>query len=206
MKAVIFDMDGVISDTQSLAANVESMVLKSYGIELSPEETTRLYAGTKHSFMYEKEFREHGITADVNEAVDKTWNEISASQDQIREIPGSVELIKRLSGSGYVLAVASGSRMQYIEIVLEKLGVRGYFGAVVSSSEVSRGKPAPDIFLLAAERINARPEECTVIEDAINGMQAAKNAGMRCIGLVQDDGEYPADVTVRRLSEVPPLL
>lgn len=206
MKAVIFDMDGVISDTQSLAAEVESEVLKSHGIDLGPEQVTREYAGTKHSVMFKKEFAKHGVSASVDEAVDMTWKKIFSSQDRIREIPGSTGLIRRLHGEGYTLAVASGSRMEYIRTVLGKLGVTAYFKALVSGYEVENPKPAPDVFLLAAERIGAEPRDCVVIEDGFNGMQAAKAAGMRCIGLVQDNGSYPADVTVRRLSEVPAVL
>lgn len=93
--------------------------------------------------------------------------------------------------------------MEFVRLVLYKLGLADKFNQIVSADEVEHGKPAPDIFLLAAKRLNKSAEECIVIEDGISGMEAAKAAGMKCIGLVEDlDKKYPTNILVTELGEV----
>lgn len=202
MKAVIFDMDGVISDTQSMAAEVESRIFKKYGLEITPKYCTEVYAGTSHKEMYSKEFKEAGIKIDVDEVVKETWNVLLNSKELVKPIEGIHELISMLKEHDYTIAVASGSIPEFIDMVLDALHIKDQFSVIVSASQVKNGKPAPDIFLLAAKVLGVKPSECIVIEDGINGMHAAKSAGMRCIGLVNDTREYPADVIVTSLKEL----
>jgi HAD superfamily hydrolase (TIGR01509 family) len=202
IRAIIFDMDGVISDTQTLAANVESKILKRYGIDMSPGYLTATYAGTKHKYMYEKEFSSRKMNIDVDTVVDETWNEILSSENLITPIDGIYELITMLKKQDYKLAVASGSRKEFIKIVLKKLELTDTFNITASSDEVANGKPSPDLFLMVAKKLHVKPEECIVIEDGTNGMIAAKSAGMKCIGLVSDAGKYPADITVKSLKDI----
>jgi HAD superfamily hydrolase (TIGR01549 family) len=108
-----------------------------------------------------------------------------------------------LKENGFPLAIASASIKSFINLVVKELGLENIFDVLVSSTEVAKGKPAPDIFLLAAKKLGADPENCIVIEDGIKGMEAAKNAGMKCIGLVADkNGAYPADILVNSLTEI----
>ena len=117
-------------------------------------------------------------------------------------IPGTLACIKQLH-SRIPLAVASASRLPVIDLVLSTLKIKDKFTALTSSREVKNGKPAPDVFLLAAQRLNASPSTCVVVEDGISGMLGARAAGMRCIALVSDDNtDYPADLIVRDLREV----
>lgn len=207
-KAVIFDMDGVISDTQDMHAAVEEQMLKESGIYVSAGELTKRFAGVTNKEMFEKIFSEHGKEADIDGLVrEKRERVFNAVKGNVKEISGTKDFIEFLLENGFVLAVASASRHKFIDLVLSELNLKDRFQAIVSSEDVRRGKPAPDIFLLAAEKLSVDPRECIVVEDGISGMIAAKSAGMKCIGLVKEiGGKYPADVIVRDLRDAPKLL
>lgn len=117
---------------------------------------------------------------------------VRAAQEGVDPIPGSLELIEELREAGFKLAVASSSIRAFIDTVLGTLDIRNRFDAIVSIEDVERGKPDPEIFLLAARRMGVKPIECFVIEDAISGIKAAKRAGMRSILLIRD--KVPLDV------------
>jgi beta-phosphoglucomutase family hydrolase len=200
IKAVIFDMDGVISDTQKLHASIESELLKRYGIDLEPGEITRRYAGVPDdvflnevSEVYRTKIDIDGFIVDIDGFIDEKWMlMVRATQGGVDPIPGSLELIEELREAGFKLAVASSSIRVFIDTVLGTLNIRNNFDAIVSIEDVERGKPNPEIFLLAARRMGVKPNECVVIEDAISGIKAAKRAGMRSILLIRD--KVPLDV------------
>ncbi len=204
MNAVIFDMDGVISDTQKLHAQVEAELLGRYNIKLTPNEITQQYAGVKTEQYFAELLK--STNANIPELMKEKWGSMEAlARKEVEPIPGAIELIQRLDHEKIPLAVASASTLTFISIVLEKLQIRHHFKAITSAEEVKIGKPDPAIFLLAAQRIKMKPTECVVIEDGRNGMIAAKRAGMQCIGLVTNKKEnYPADVLVQSLTEVNP--
>lgn len=205
MKAVIFDMDGVISDTQVIHARFESELFRRHGIEISPEEMSDRYAGVSGRVYFKSEFDRHGIDADIDALVEEKWAMLAdLDDDDIVAVPGSVELIGSLKDGGFRLAVASASRRVFVERVLSVLGVLDSFDAIATSQEVEHGKPDPGVFLLAAERLGAKPADCVVIEDGKNGMVAARRAGMKCIGLVPDTDheKYPADLLVPGLDDL----
>lgn len=207
IKAIIFDMDGVISDTQDILAVVEKDILKERGIDMSAEEITRRFAGMSSRDIFTIIFSEHNkdlshIDKLIEERKVKTLN---AAKGNVKEISGTREFIDNLLDGNFRLAVASGSLIPFIDLVLSELNLKNKFSAVVSSQEVENGKPDPAVFLLAAERLSLKPEECIVIEDGINGMIAAKRAGMKCIGLVRQENNnqnYPADLIVKDLRDV----
>ncbi len=98
-------------------------------------------------------------------------------------MPGAVELIRRLGEFGLRLAIGSSGPPANVELVVDELRIRAYFGALVTGEDVSHGKPDPEVFLLAAERLSVRPAECVVIEDAPAGIEAAHRGGMAAVGL-----------------------
>jgi len=203
-EAVIFDMDGVISDTQDFHAKVEGELLKEYGVDMPAEGITTKYVGYSDDEFYETVLKEHGITrVGIEEATKEIWKrKFAAAKGNITPIPGAIELIGALKDSGFKLAIASASIPEFVETVVTELGIADSFDAITSSVEVENGKPEPDPFLLAANKMGAKPSDCVVIEDGRDGMVAAKKAGMKCIGLVKDDDNYPADVVVKSLTEV----
>lgn len=205
IRAVIFDMDGVISDTQSICSFVESQLISEYGIELSPDEITERYSGISSKVLFPDIFQTAGVVMpDLESLMQERRKRIDdAVRGRVKVIPGTVEFIKRLKSQSIPMAVASGSHPAFIELVLTELGVKQNFNAICSSYEVEKGKPDPDLFLLAAERLSIDPSYCLVVEDGVSGMVAAKRAGMRCIGLVKNEGEHEdlVDLTVKNLED-----
>ena len=206
IKAIIFDMDGVISDTQIIHAKTESELLKGYNIEIHPEEITRRYAGVSDQEMFKEIFNNaQREMPELNQLVEKKWKMMDKLvRGNVKEISGTREFIGKSRVVGLPLAVGSASRLAFIELVLAELDLRHKFNAIASAEEVKKGKPEPDLFLLAAKRLYVAPENCVVVEDGRSGMIAAKRAGMQCIGLVQhEDDYYPADLLVKDLRNVP---
>lgn len=205
IRAVIFDMDGVISDTQTIYSEVESGVLARYGIAISPDEITKKYAGVSDHQMFGELLDNSETGVNIEAVVQETRNAMEARLQYAPILPigGTQELVYAFHGEGIKLAVASSSRLRFIDRVLTELGLKNKFHAVASGEEVARGKPAPDIFLLAASRLGSAASECVVIEDGISGMIGAKSAGMKCIGLVGDtEGDYPVDMLVKDLRDI----
>lgn len=203
IKAVIFDMDGVISDTNYIHAQIESDLLKDSGIYISKEEIIEKYAGYKVSSFFEELLAKNNIKCDLNKLL-KDKHDIFVSileNDRIKSIPGAVDLIAKLKESNFKLAVASGTEEEIVRMILEKLGVLSCFDVIISADEVEHGKPRPDIFILTAEKLSVTPAECVVIEDSKNGIAAAKAAGMKCIGLTNDK-TAPADLIINSFDEI----
>jgi beta-phosphoglucomutase family hydrolase len=205
MKAVIFDMDGVISDTQNFHADTESELLRQYGIEMSSTEITKRYAGVPYVVMFAEIFSDHSKAMPGLDIIKHKWDIIRrADARNIHAVPGASELITALHEQRVPLAVASASRAEFIQRVVAALELERYFTALVSADEVPRGKPAPDVFLLAAQRLGILPGECVVIEDGLSGMIGAKAAGMKCVALLTHvrAEDSPADVKIYSLGDV----
>lgn len=208
IQAVIFDMDGVISDTQSVCSQVESDLLKEHDVEIHPDEITRRYAGVRSNDMFADIFHGSSRTlSDIQKLSEERLKRVDAAiNGNIRAIPGTLEFIARLKTKKMPMAIASASNLKFIELVLQELGIRSAFHSIASSREVRSGKPEPDVFLLAAKRLNVEPNYCLVIEDGVSGMVAARRAGMKCVGLVRHDKHdkslYPADLLIGDLREL----
>src|SRR3989338_6314102 len=143
IQGAIFDMDGVISDTQSLHARIESDLLRRYGIIMSPEEIIRRFAGTADKEMFPAIFTEAGKRApDVDAIVAQKYSLMMAPDVAVPEIPGTKAFIASLQRLGIPLAVASASSMEFIRFVVEKLELISSFKALVSSDEVNRYRAA----------------------------------------------------------------
>ena len=209
IKAVIFDMDGVISDTQDLHAGVECDILARHGIKLTPEELTDRYAGIDTRIFFRDLLKENNVEADLDRIIaEKDERLFAGVREELKAVKGVRELIEFFRKKKITTAVASSSGEEFIRLILEKLKLMRKFGAVVSGDHVENSKPAPDIFHLAAAKINTPARECLVIEDGRSGMTGAKAAGMYCIGLVppNTDSDYPADWVVESLETIPRLL
>ncbi|MBA4386775.1 MAG: hypothetical protein C0404_02270 [Verrucomicrobia bacterium] len=179
--AVIFDLDGLLSDTEKLHRRAYREVLWEIGAELSDETYAehwiRLGKGIG-DFIAERKL---AVSPDLIRArKSEKYNELVAKYAE--PMPGAVELLKLLHGRK-TIALASSSYRDSVEAVLGALGIAHFFQATVSGSEVELKKPHPDIFLLAARMINTSPANCVVLEDAEKGVIAAVAAGMKCIAV-----------------------
>ncbi|GKX55212.1 2-deoxyglucose-6-phosphatase [Leminorella grimontii] len=211
--AVIFDMDGVLVDSEPVWVEVEKEIyLHRYGIRLTDEDF-RDTAGvridkvlTMHHLRYGLPLQE--ISARVSDIVTEVGNRIQSAPEPM---PGVETLLNALRGHGIPLAVASSSPQKQIERVLSALGLTHYFSHLVSAEGLINGKPHPAVFLLAAEALGVEPESCIVIEDAVNGAIAAKAAQMRVIVIpapeARSDRRFGiADGQIDSLSEAWPLI
>ncbi|MGL4606910.1 MAG: HAD family hydrolase [Eubacteriaceae bacterium] len=183
IKAVIFDMDGVLIDSEPIYNAIEKELYKDLGIEVSDEFMLQSLGMVVEEWWI-KIFKIFEINKDP-----KKFAELEAQRyyecledPEVEKIPmpGALELMKALKEKGIKLALASSSDKRAINLICETLGYNAYLDVKVSGVEVKHGKPAPDVFLKAAELLKVNPENCMVIEDSPNGIEAGINAGMRC--------------------------
>jgi beta-phosphoglucomutase len=121
-------------------------------------------------------------------------------EEGLDALPGAADWVRRLGAAGWRQAIASSAPRLNVEVVLRVLGLEALFAALVAAEDVRHGKPDPDVFLTAAERLAVTPARCVVVEDAEHGIEAARRGGMRSIGV----GGVRGDVTVRLLVDLPP--
>ncbi len=185
LKAVIFDMDGVIIDSEPLHAQAAVMALQQYNITISPEYCSRFIGSTTY-YMCQKILEDFPIDATPEELLqaNNEMKQLLVTNKGYTAIPYVVDLIKNLYEHGLSLIIASSSTSEAIEYVMDSLSIRDYFHGYISGMEVSRPKPAPDIFCEAAKRLKLKPEECIIIEDSMNGVNAAHAAEITCIGYI----------------------
>ncbi|MFW5756520.1 MAG: HAD family hydrolase, partial [Tangfeifania sp.] len=189
--AVIFDMDGVLVNSEPFYVEVEQTNFRQLGLTISEEEH-QTYQGTATDRMWQLIKERHGIEHPVNKLVEMTNNLVTpyfSSLESMNPMPGVINLIEKLKEKKIPLALASSSYADVIEIILQKTGLKKYFDVVVSSQMTGASKPEPDIFLLAAKKLKAEPENCLVIEDSKNGIAAAKAAGMFCVAFAGPGSE-----------------
>ena len=189
-RGVIFDMDGVLVDSGPPHKESWRAVARQYGIDLTDEAFERTFGMSSREIV--RKIWGPQITDEEVRQIDDEKERIY--RDLIRNnVPlslGARETVARLAQAPYVLAVGTSGPPENLELVLRASGLGPYFAATVNGLEVSHGKPAPDIFLKAAERAGLATQDCVVIEDAPVGIQAACAAGMKAIGYV---GTHPAE-------------
>ncbi|MBF0713732.1 HAD family phosphatase [Gemella sp. GH3] len=183
IKAVLFDMDGLMFDTESLSTNAFIEMAKKQGYNMTREETHLVLGFKKEAIydFYENYFSNKNI--DGRKLVDDHYNKIEEVLFTIGpdKMPYLEELLIYLKDNNYKIAVASSSDLEHINNNLKKNELEGYIDVIASGEEVIKGKPAPDIFLLASERLNISPSNCLVLEDSKFGIQAAYTANMKSI-------------------------
>lgn len=188
IEAVVFDLDGVIIDTEEVWEEVRRAYVAEYGREFLPDSQTRMMG------MSTGEWSTH-LSADVG--VPRTPEQVAADvlgrmAERYREalplIPGSVDAVRRMAAR-FPVALASSSARILIDQVLETAGLTDTFRVTLSTEEVPRGKPAPDVYLAAAERLGLAPEVCAAVEDSSNGLRSAGAAGLAVVAVPH--GVYP---------------
>jgi beta-phosphoglucomutase family hydrolase len=182
-KAVIWDMDGVIADTASYHLKAWQEVFRERGVNFTGEDFRRNF-GQRNDTIIRNTLGEDISQSEIDViASDKERNFRHRVRQNIKPLPGAIKLITALKEHGFSIALASSAPMENIQLVIRGLGIESSFQAIVSGREVTEGKPSPQGFLLAAERLEVEPGDCIVIEDAVAGVTAAKRAGMYCLAV-----------------------
>lgn len=172
IEAVIFDMDGVLVDSEPFHVEIEKRQFKLNGLDISDEEHHR-YMGVASDVMWRELARTHRLGLPVEKLIEQNKAEsirFFSELGNIPVMPGLINLLEKLQREKFPMAVASSSFSEIIDLVLDKTGLREYFQVVVSSNEAGKSKPEPDVFLLAAQKLAVHPENCLVIEDSKNGI------------------------------------
>jgi HAD superfamily hydrolase (TIGR01509 family) len=205
--AVVFDLDGVLIESEQVWDTAREQLVRERGGTWHDSATRDMMGMSSKewsSYMHDR----LGVPMEPVEINDDVVRRVAAAyEEHLPLLPHAVETVQEL-GERWRLGVASSSNRPIIELVLDRMGVRDRFAAVVSSEEVANGKPAPDVYLAAAHQLDVDPADCAAIEDSTNGIKSAVAAGMRTIAVPNrqfrpdDDVLASAAVVVSSLAEV----
>jgi mannitol-1-/sugar-/sorbitol-6-/2-deoxyglucose-6-phosphatase len=209
---ILFDMDGLLVDSEPFWKIAEKEVFGSLGLNLN-DELLRQVMGFRLNEVVEHWYRYQPWP---NANFRKTENDILDCMEKfMREganaLPGVMESLETVKEKGYACAVASSSSMRLIETVVDKLNIRAYFDLLYSAEYEAYGKPHPGIFISAANKLGSAPVHCLVLEDSVNGVIAAKAARMTCIAVPEkekfEDPRFSiADYRLKSMEEFPDLM
>lgn len=188
IEAIIFDMDGVIIDSEPIHLEIVQEITGDLGLTIADAEL-QSYVGSSTLEMWADIVERYSVDQSPKKLADLTKSRITnhyRSSKTLPDVSGVKNLIKSIHESGSKLALASSSSMEHIDIVLDKLQLKDYFSRRISGADLPKSKPDPMIFRKAAELLATNPKSCLVIEDSFNGVTAAKAAGMICIGFKND--------------------
>jgi mannitol-1-/sugar-/sorbitol-6-/2-deoxyglucose-6-phosphatase len=211
IRACVFDMDGVLIDTEPVWRRVEREIFGRVGVELTEEQLLETW-GMRISEVVDYWYRSRPWDGVRPQAVAKAIVDEVVAHVRIQGRPahGAVEAIARVHAAGLRIAIASSSSRRLIHAVVERLEVTRHVEALLSADDEQHGKPAPDVYLSAARKVGLAPDECIAVEDSPVGVQSAKAAGMLCVALVTHGIErsdlQAADAIIGSLDELEPEL
>jgi beta-phosphoglucomutase family hydrolase len=205
IKAVLWDMDGVIADSGPYHLAAWQEIFGKRGVKFTTEDFKHIF-GLRNDNITRKTLGKELTQAEV-EAIarekEETFRRIAGRK--IKPLPGALELLRLIKKQGLSMAIASSAPVENIELVTGTLGIADCFQALVTGHDVTEGKPNPQVFLLAAQRLGVEPANCLVIEDAVAGVTAAKRAGMYCLAVANNHSRQKlaeADLIVDTLEAV----
>lgn len=184
VELVIFDLDGVLVDTEPLYIDISRKLFSKLGINI-PLHDHYKFVGISPWKMWHEIQTQFNIdeTVEYLVSMEKQEQYLRLKQDNhLMSINGTVDLLRQIKGLCIPMSLASSSNHKIIDLITTILNIRYFFDLIVSGDDVIEGKPAPDIYYKVADLMMVRPERCIVIEDSINGITSAKSAGMYCIG------------------------
>lgn len=205
IRAVIWDMDGVIVDTAPYHFSAWQEAFQKRGTKYTEEDFLRNFGRRNDAII--RNILGGGISQSELDTISEEKEEDFRKKvrQNIKPLPGAIKLMKLLIEHGFKMALASSAPIKNIKIQTEGLGISDWFQSIISSEDVTEGKPSPQSFLLSAQRLGADPKNCVVIEDAVAGVTAAKRAGMRCLAVTNTHPKrnlMEADLVVDTLETV----
>jgi HAD superfamily hydrolase (TIGR01509 family) len=207
--AVLFDLDGTVLENEQVYAEAFAAVLKNHGIT-NPEDSFTHSRGIGLEANWQHLHNTFGLPKEItiNQLVHETQDEYHKRLNQVLIRDGFFDFHDALKEQGIATALATSNNWWIVEDELEDLDLQKYFNTLVTGEEVDHKKPAPDIFLTAARKLEIEPEECIVIEDSIAGIEAAKEAGMKGIAILNffsKREDFPkADLVVEGFEDLNP--
>jgi len=203
--AVLWDLDGTLVDSADYHWQSWRDTMAAEGVTLTFEAFRATFGWRNDAILH----RWLGPDLDpsrmdrIGDAKEALYRSL-VRKGGLAPLPGAAEWVRRLHIEGWAQALASSAPRLNIDAVMEVTGLAGEFQATVSAEDVTRGKPDPQVFLLAAERLGMPPDRSIVVEDAAAGIEGARRAGMRSIGVARDSVPLAADIVVRSLADLPP--
>lgn len=208
---IIFDCDGVLVVSERLVCEIEQVLLAEWGWEQTTEQLRSRFKGKAFLDIAKVLQEELGERLPADWMYQWAMGTANGFRRHLKEVPGVRNVIEAVHAAGMPCSVASQSPSSRVELSLGVCDLERYFGGkVFTSSMVEHPKPAPDLFLLAAEKMGVQPEQCTVIEDSPSGVRGAKAAGMRVLGYAADEDRSRLEAAGAEIfvdmAEVPGLL
>src|SRR6266516_236553 len=204
-RAVLWDMDGTLIDSEDLHWISWRNPLAKERVFITHQQFLSSFGQRNYSIL--PQWLGAGVTPERMEKIANAKEELyrrRVRRNGISRLPGVADWLHRLHQEGWLQAIASAAPRANIDAVLEALSASHIFQAIVSAEDVHRGKPDPEVYLTAAARLGVAPERCIVVEDAVAGVEGARRAGMKCIGVSRDGKHLPADVVVESLDLLEP--
>jgi beta-phosphoglucomutase len=201
-RAVLWDMDGTLIDSVPYHLQAWQAVLRQVNRTVEHQVWNQT-AGMRNSEIIPLLFPDMSPaeSAYVDRAKEARYRE-QIEQDGIELLPGVAEWLQRFTTRGWKQAIASSAPRENVVAIAQVLHFNGTFAALISGTDVPRGKPDPEIFLVAAQRLNVEPHNCLVIEDAATGIEAAHRAGMKAIGVLNTHPHLEADLVIKSLQDL----
>jgi beta-phosphoglucomutase family hydrolase len=202
--AVIFDMDGVIVDSNEFHKKGWNTFLKKHNLKLDENEwANKLFGRTgaetlPHLF---KRILTEDEVADYCDEINANFRDVA--KDDITPLPGLKAFLDKLTEAGIKFAMATSAPPKNVRFVLEKTGLQSYFKYIVDDTQIKRSKPDPEVFIKASEKLETPPERCVVFEDSLSGIQAANSAGTKIIGVTTT---HPPEKLVNTVFTIPDFL
>ncbi|EKE19199.1 MAG: HAD family hydrolase [uncultured bacterium] len=205
IKAILFDMDGLLVDSEPLHFEAHRRALEKFGIQITKEDYIQNgVSGGRRSFYEVMQIKYHK-PLDIN-AVRKLKKEIYGELIKQIEVFDGTKRIVEILHRKYRIAVVSNTHPEYIQKTLAHVGMVEYFETISSAKELERGKPFPDVYFNAMKKLGMEASECVAVEDSCSGIEAAKNAGIRCIAIPNEFTSQQdlsrADVVIGSIKEM----
>ncbi len=185
IKAVIFDMDGVLVDNHNFHVEAWGKFCREISVEIDIAEFRRKYFGKGNrdilSGLLNREVTDEEVHL-LGERKEAVYREVY--NGFVEPVYGLVNFLKFAKSAGMKLAVATSAPVSNLDFIIDKLSIRNYFDCLTNGNEVAKAKPHPEVYLKTAQKLNLHPAECIVFEDSVSGIESAKNAGMKVIGLL----------------------
>ena len=199
-RAVLWDMDGTLIDSEDFHWISWRDTLAQEGIAITHEQFLSTFGTRNDSIL--RQWLGSAATSELMERIANAKEDLYRDlirRNGISALPGVAHWVRRLHQEGWLQAVASAAPRANIIAVLEALSATHIFQGIVSAEDVRRGKPDPEVYLAAASRVSVSPDRCIVVEDAVAGIEGARSAGMRSIGVSHNGTHLPADIVVPSL-------